>query len=381
MARRGKQKRGHQRVDFRPNRQQPGRRRHPHLPDLQDETVEDAVQGESIRAKGDLSRKRTVVARSGEPTGGRRVRGLASAVRGAFVEVDDGRQIWMCTIRRILRTRSIESRSPVVVGDEVTFTVIAEGEGQREGVIDEVHPRKSVLARADGRRKHIIAANVEQAIIVASIREPMIKEHLIDRYLVAAHAGNINGVVCVNKADLDEYDEIPEILERYQPLGYATVAASTHTGQGIDELRALLAGKLTIVSGQSGVGKSSLLNAVHPEWGLKTGEVSESTEKGRHTTTTAVWLKVPGGGAVIDTPGIRALDVAMVPLQELEMHFVEFRERVRHCKFPNCIHIHEDGCAIKAAVETGEIDPMRYESYAEMFMELSELRAKRMGAP
>nr|HQA44529.1 GTPase RsgA [Phycisphaerae bacterium] len=107
--------------------------------------------------------------------------------------------------------------------------------------------------------------------------------------------------------------------------------------------------------------------------------VSEATEKGRHTTTTAVWLKLPEGGAVVDTPGIRALDVAMVPLEELEMHFVEFVDRVRHCRFPNCIHIHEEGCAIKAAVEAGEIDPMRYESYVELFMELSELRAKRMG--
>lgn len=379
MGRRRKGKAGQRRVDFRPNRQQPGRQRHLGSTDLDDEAVEDLRLGETVRAKGDLSRKRTVVDR-GEPAGGRQVRGRAVAVRGAYVEVDDGVRVWLCTIRRILRTRSIESRSPVIVGDEVTFAVVAEGEGvQREGVIEEVHPRRSTLARSDGRRTHLIAVNVDQAVIVGSIREPMVKEHLIDRYLVAVHAGDLGGIVCVNKADLDEYGEIPEILDRYRRIGYPVVAASARTGQGIAELRALLAGKITIICGQSGVGKSSLLNAVNPGWGLKTTAVSESTEKGKHTTTTAVWLRLPDGGAVVDTPGIRALDVGLVPLEELEMHFVEFVERVQHCKFPNCIHIHEDGCAIKAAVEAGEIDPMRYASYVELFMDLSELRAERKG--
>lgn len=376
--RRGKGKGGHRRVDFRPNRQQPARQKHIRPPDVQNDAVEDTPFGESVRAKGDLSRRRTVVNRPDEPVGQARSRGIAVAVRGAFVEVDDGRQIWLCTIRRILRTRSIDTRSPVVVGDEVTFTTGSGAEGvQQEGAIEEVLPRRSTLARSDGRRTHIIAANIDQALIVTSIREPMIKEHLLDRYLVAAHAGNIHGAVCINKIDLDEYDETPEILERYAKLGYPTVAASTVTGEGIESLRALLAGRVTIVSGQSGVGKSSLLNAVNPAWSLKTAEVSEATEKGRHTTTTAVWLKLPGGGAVVDTPGIRALDVAMVPLQEIEMHFVEFVDRLQHCKFPNCIHIHESGCAIKAAIENGEIDPARYASYVELFMELSELRANR----
>lgn len=378
MGRKRKGKAGQRRVEFRPNRQQPGRQRHLGSADLDDELVEDVSLGESVRAKGNLSRKRTVMER-GEPTGGRKVRGKAIAVRGAYVEVDDGGEVWLCTIRRILRTRSIESRSPVIVGDEVTFAV-TEGAGVvREGVIEEVHPRRSMLARSDGRRTHMIAVNVDQAIIVGSIREPMVKEHLIDRYLVAVHAGNLGGIVCVNKADLDEYEEIPEILERYTRIGYRAVAASARTGQGVEELRALLAGKITIACGQSGVGKSSLLNAVNPAWELKTAEVSETTEKGKHTTTTAVWLRLPGGGAVVDTPGIRALDVALVPLEELEMHFVEFVERLQHCKYPNCIHIHEVGCAIKAAVEAGQIDPMRYESYVEMFMDLSELRAERKG--
>jgi ribosome biogenesis GTPase len=380
VGRRRKGKAGQRRVDFRPNRQQPARPRHLGSPDLNDDAVEDIRLGESVRAKGDLSRRRTVMDAGQEPPTNRRLRGRALAVRGAYVEVDEAGRLWLCTIRRILRTRSIESRSPVIVGDDVTFSVGRIDGAQREGVIEEVHPRRSMLARSDGRRTHLIAVNVDQAVIVASIREPMIKEHLIDRYLVAVHAGGIQGIICVNKADLDEYEEIPEVLDRYTRLGYPTVAASARTGQGIDPLHALLAGKITILCGQSGVGKSSLLNAINPAWTLRTEEVSGATEKGKHTTTTAVWLTLPEGGAVVDTPGIRALDVAMVPLEELEMHFVEFVDRVRHCKFPNCIHIPEEGCAIKAAVEADEIDPMRYESYVELFMELSDLRAKRMGS-
>jgi ribosome biogenesis GTPase len=276
-------------------------------------------------------------------------------------------------IRRILRTRLIEERSPVTVGDEVLFFVAPNQEGRlEEGVIQEVLPRRTVLKRSDGRKTHTIAANVDQALIISSIREPMIKPHLIDRYLVAAHAGNLPAVICVNKIDLDEDDEAQEIIDRYTALGYRALGVSAAAGHNIDALRALLAGKLSLLAGQSGVGKSSLLNAVQPGLNLKTAHVSTVTEKGRHTTTTAVWLKLDAGGAVIDTPGIRALDVGMVPINELEMHFVEFVDRLAGCKYPNCIHIHEDGCVIRAAVETGEIDPSRYESYLQLFMERSE---------
>ena len=229
-----------------------------------------------------------------------------------------------------------------------------------------------MLERSDGRRTHVIAVNVDQVLVIASLREPMLKPHLIDRYLVAAHAGGLPAIVVVNKIDLGPEDELDEVLERYQAIGYAALGTSAAEDRGVDELRGLMKDKVSLIAGQSGVGKSSLLNAIQPGLRLKTGAVSASTEKGRHTTTTAVYLKLDFGGAVIDTPGIRALDVAMVPLQEIELHFVEFVDRMRDCKFPDCVHVHEIGCAIKDAVDAGEIDPSRYESYVQLFAERSE---------
>jgi len=332
---------------------------------------------ESVRAKGELSRQRTVIetADGEQGSASTMLEGTVIAVRGRFVEVDDGQRRWPCTVRRILKTRLIRGRHVVVVGDRVRFLIVADSEGVLdEGVIERVCPRRTSLSRCDGRRTHIIAANVDQVLIVSSIREPMIKPHLIDRYLVAAHAGNLSAVICVNKVDLDPGDEYASVVHRYRRLGYAALATSATAGIEIDSLKALLADKVTLLVGQSGVGKSSLLNAIQPDLDLRTVRVSAATEKGRHTTTTALWLPLDSGGAVIDTPGIRALDVAMVPLNELEMHFVEFIDRVRHCKYPNCVHIHEDGCAIRSAVDTGEIDRARYDSYEQLFYELSETK-------
>lgn len=370
----GQGKRRGKRVDFRQNRLRPARRKQWTLPDDHDPEAEDAATWESVRAKGELSRKRTVIDKS-EETGleARRLRGRAIAVRGAFVEVLDGDRLWLCTVRRVLRTRLIRERAPVVVGDEVTFRIVAEEvDGRTEGVIEEVHPRRTALYRADRRRTQILAANLDQALIVSSIREPRIKPHLIDRYLVAAHAGGLDAIICINKVDLDEEGRAAEVVERYAKLGYRALATSVPRGDHIEVLKGMVRDRVTIITGQSGVGKSSLLNAIQPGLNLKTAHVSTITEKGRHTTTTAVWYLLDGGGAIIDTPGIRALDVAMVPLNELEAHFVEFVDRVAGCKFANCIHIHETGCAIQAAVEAGEIDPARYQSYVQLFTERSQ---------
>jgi len=365
---------GQRRVSFRRNRQQPARRKRWELPVEQDPKADLATTPrESVVAKGELSRKRTVDVSARGAASDCTWRGTVVAVRGQFVEVDDRQRIWPCTVRRVLRTRLIRDRHPVVVGDEVDFTIVADSEGRlNEGVIETVHPRRTALTRSDGRRTHTIAANLDQALVISSIREPFLKPHLIDRYLVAAHAGDLAAIICVNKIDLDEEGQADEVLERYARLGYRTVATSARTLAGVDALRELLAGCKTLLVGQSGVGKSSLLNAIQPDLQLKTAHVSATTEKGRHTTTTAVWLKLDIGGAVVDTPGIRALDVAMVPLNELEMHFVEFVDKVPNCKFPDCVHIHEQDCAVKEAVEAGQIDPSRYESYVGLFYDLSE---------
>lgn len=375
----GGKKRGQmKRVEFRPNRQKPSRQKRWEVTGQGDEDapVEDAVNRETVRAKGALSRKRTVIENDTQASQDHWHEGRAIAVRGQFVEVDDGQRVWPCTVRRILRTRRIGERSPVAVGDKVSFSIVADSEGVlNEGVIERVHERISELKRSDGRKTHLIAANVDQVVIVGSIREPMLKPHLIDRYLVAAHAGNMAAVVCINKVDLidpEDMEIVEEVLDLYRGLGYQALATSAEAGVGVDELRTIMQGAVTLVAGQSGVGKSSLLNAVHPGLNLKTGAVSESTEKGRHTTTTAVWHKLDFGGAVVDTPGIRALDIAMVPLHELEMHFVEFVDLIPHCKFPDCVHIHEKECAIRTAVEEGVIDEQRYESYVQLFHDRSE---------
>ncbi len=371
----GKSKAGQRRVAFRRNRSAPARRKQWNLPDHADDPAHDAAGVEAVRAKGELSRMRTVVDRPEGAEAGRgpACRGVAVAVRGQFVEVDDGQRIWLCTVRRVLRTRLIGERHPVVTGDEVTFSALAHpAEGAPEGVIEQVHERRTALHRSDGRRTQVIAANIDQVVITTSIRRPMIKVHLIDRYLVAAHAGRLTPIICINKADLGPREEIAEVRELYRGLGYAVLVTSTVTGEGIDELGAVLAGKVSMFAGQSGVGKSSLLNAVEPGLNLRTADVSTDNEKGRHTTTTAVRLRLSGGGTVVDTPGIRALDVAMVPIQELEAHFVEFVDRVRDCRFPNCVHLHETGCAIKSAVEAGGIARSRYESYTQLLLERSE---------
>jgi ribosome biogenesis GTPase len=376
----GKRKSQGKRVHFRQNRLRPARHKQWGVPPTDvdahpEDAAHDAATWETVRHKGALSRKRTVANRDENSAASDRVQrhqGTVIAVRGQYVEVAEaGQEMWLCTVRRVLRTRLIQERHPVVAGDVVMFSPSAEGT-MREAVIEEVLPRRTTLHRSDGRRFHVIAANVDQVLIISSIRKPMIKEHLIDRYLVAVHAGGPAAIICINKADLDEYEEIDEILDRYRRIGYRTVATSAATGRGIDELRAMLKDKVTLAAGQSGVGKSSLINAIQPGLNLKTAHVSEATEKGRHTTTTSVWYPLDMGGAIVDTPGIRALDVAMVPLNELEVHFVEFLDKIPHCRFQDCVHIHEENCAVKAAVEAGEIDPMRYESYVELFMDKSE---------
>lgn len=372
MARKGKPRKT--RVDFRRNRLRPGRQKRWEVPDEPDDLSQDAPSSEAVSGKGDLSRKRTVVDREQAEA---LAEGTVIAVRGQFVDVLSGGQLWQSSVRRILRTVRIDDRAPVVVGDRVTFAKTEQAGRVNEAVIVQVQPRRTILERADARRTHVIAANVDQVMIVGSIREPYIKPHLIDRYIVAAHAGRLPAIVVVNKVDLIEGDaeleeELGDFLKVYRRLGYLALATSSITGQGLDELRTVMAGKATLLAGQSGVGKSSLLNAIYPGLELPTAEVSVATEKGRHTTTTARWFPLGDNTAVVDTPGIRALDVAMVPLNELEMHFVEFIDRLANCRYHNCVHIHEEGCAIKAAVERGEIDPDRYESYVQLFTERSE---------
>lgn len=360
------------RTPFRRNRSVRGRRTDwtQQAREAEDREV-DSDRRESVVAKGALSRKRTITTPDdGEVSKHGRRRGTVLSMRGLFAEVDDGERIWRCTVRRVLRTRLIEERHPVTVGDRVQFRVGGEREGiAKQGVVEAVEPRRGRLQRRVGRRIHTIVANIDQAIIVSSANLPPPKPNLIDRYIVASHAGDITPVVCMNKLDLDHDGSARNLLDRYAGLGYAAVGTSAVESDGVEALREQLRDKASVIAGQSGVGKSSLLNLIQPDLKLKTGDIIEQTSKGRHTTSNATLLRLRIGGYVVDTPGIRSFDLSAVERNEFEAYFAEFIDHVPNCKFPGCTHRHEADCAVKGAVERGDIHPERYESYVRLFEE------------
>ena len=368
------------RIDLRKNRARPRRDKNELTRQVQrgDESAEDASQGESVRAKGELSRKRTIVIQDDPAVEADYKSGIVTTVRGLIVEVDDGSQRWGCTVRRMLRTRLIDDRAPITVGDEVKFravvvgervgTAVSEEEALPEGVIEDVAPRRTTLTRQYERRVQVIAANVDQAIIVVAASDPPLRPHLIDRYLVAIHQGKMRPIVCINKMDLDEDGEAAAVAERYRGIGYRVITSSVERNEGISELKELLVGKNSTFVGHSGVGKSSLINAIEPGFDLAVGTLTD-LRRGKHTTTTARLLRWSFGGYIVDTPGMRQFDPAEVAKEEIEAYFIEFRDLIPECKFPDCSHVHETGCAIRAAVDAETITVERYESYCKMYEE------------
>jgi ribosome biogenesis GTPase / thiamine phosphate phosphatase len=340
--------------------------------------AEDAtVSQERVRAKGELSRKRTVLVDEGEHAQGDVRSGSAAAVGGSedmagrvlrvhglfcAVETGDGR-VWQCTVRRMLRTLATDERNAVACGDRVR---IRPGQGD-EASIESVEPRHGILTRASRRRQHVLVANVDQVVIVVSLVEPALKPHLIDRYLASAEQGGITPIVCLNKADLVDPADFQPIVGLYSQLGIRVMLTSAQTGKGIDELKRLLKDRQTVFSGQSGVGKSSLLNAVQPGLDLRVSEVSDVNQKGKHTTTTAELIRLDMGGWVVDTPGIRQFELWDIISEEMEGFFPEFRPFVHLCVYPDCTHTHEDRCAIKSAAARGLISESRYTSYLGMY--------------
>jgi len=372
----GSGKRGQRvRVEFRRNRGRPARDRSwTRQYQAHGFEEDESAQGEQVVAKGELSRKRTVISTeelSGLPEG------RVLAMRGLIAEVDIEGTVWPCTVRRVLRTRLIRERHPVTVGDRVRVSPArhrravhpsARDQGvEISGVIEWVGPRSGCLTRRYANRTHLMVANVDQAVVVSSAAQPYCKPQLIDRYIVSAHAGDITPIICFNKIDLDRENHIPPIRSRYDDLGYHTLITSALTGQGLEQLGQALRGGSTVIVGQSGVGKSSLLNAIQPDLKLRVRRVSAETEKGTHTTSTAELLRLNMGGYVVDTPGIKTVEPADVGKHELEMYYVDIARFVADCKFPDCTHTHESGCAVKQAVEEGRIHPERYESYVRVF--------------
>ena len=371
------------RVDLRKNRSKPPRERdwtrgfHDH-----GFAEEGTKHDERVRAKGDLSRRRTIVQEENAAAAvqgaaempavdsstclpGRvlRVHGLVSVV-----ETDDGRQ-FRCAVRRLLRTLVTDERNIVATGDRIWFLPAAND----EGVIERVEARHGLLTRASKGREHVLVANVDQLVIVMSLVEPELKPHLIDRYLASAEQGGIAPILCLNKADLVDPDPYQPLIGLYSQLGIPTLLTSATTGLGIDRLRDRLRGRQTVFSGQSGVGKSSLLNAIQPGLELCVHEVSETTQKGKHTTTTAELLRLEFGGWVVDTPGLRQFQLWDIIPEEVEGFFPELRPFVHLCGYPDCTHTHEDRCAVKAAVRRRQITLHRYESYLGLFTGTEDL--------
>ncbi|HEV3023033.1 MAG TPA: ribosome small subunit-dependent GTPase A, partial [Pirellulales bacterium] len=237
----------------------------------------------------------------------------------------------------------------------------------REGLIERVEPRHGTISRAVRGRRQVLVSNVDQVLIVTSVAEPVLKPNLLDRMLVAAEKGRVRPIICINKIDLDEPANLIPLVGVYSRMGYTALLVSAKTGFGIERLRQLVAGRESVVAGQSGVGKSSLLNAIDAGLHLRVGAVSEENEKGRHTTTTARLLPIACGGFVVDTPGMRSFELWDVIPEEVAGYYRDLRPYVSLCRFPDCTHTHEDDCAVKDAVTDGLLDDRRYESYCALF--------------
>ncbi len=335
----------------------------------------DLERGERVSGKGALTRQRTIVAEAAnadqpllEVDETNCLRGRVISVRGliSLVEAEDGRH-YHCATRRLLKSLAIDQRNVVAAGDIVLFRPAPSTEPIGEGIIERVEPRHGILSRSSRGRQHIIVANVDQVLIVGSAAEPDLKPHLIDRFLVTAESSAIRPIIVINKLDLVSPHTLQPLIGVYSQMGYTVLPVSATSGFGIDRLRRVMQGRHSAVAGQSGVGKSSLLNAIEPELGLRVREVSRDTQKGRHTTTSAMLVRLSCGGYVVDTPGIRQFQLWDVVPEEVAGWFRDIRPFVSLCRFPDCTHTHEDECAVKDAVADDLLDARRYESYCHLF--------------
>lgn len=272
----------------------------------------------------------------------------------------------LCSLRGNLNATETGYTNAAAVGDHVTIRE----DGADGGVIQTVLPRRTMLARPDVYASHlqqVLVANADQLLVVSAWRDPHIWLELIDRYLIVAARNNLNAIICINKIDLlEDAAELDANMRPYRELDIPIVITSTRTGAGIEYLRSLLIGQTTVLSGLSGVGKSSLISAVEPGLNLRTSDVGEYRHDGRHTTTQATWLPLALGGAVVDTPGIREFGLAGLYRTDLIDFMPDLAEHADSCRFNNCLHKDEPGCAVRAAVETGQVAASRYDSYKQI---------------
>lgn len=305
------------------------------------------------------------------------MQGVVYKSTGSWYSVkDDSGKMWNARMKGVFKLDDITSTNPIAVGDLVDFE--EENAAEQTVTITKIHDRKNHINRQSPRIKsqqHIVAANIDQSLLIATIKEPRTSSGFIDRFLVACEMYHVPAIILFNKIDLYKEKDIAKfekLKEVYETIGYEVAAISLKENQNIDHIKDLLKDKITLISGHSGVGKSTFINAIIPHAQIKTQDVSGWSGKGQHTTTFAEMFELPFGGKIIDTPGMKEFGLVDIERQELSGYFPEMRERLNNCQFNNCLHINEPGCAIKQAVIDGEIDEDRYVSYYNILESIPE---------
>jgi ribosome biogenesis GTPase / thiamine phosphate phosphatase len=293
-----------------------------------------------------------------------------------YIVKDDTGKFWNARMKGVMKLDDITSTNPVAVGDIVEIE--SQADTDNSAIIDEIHKRNNYINRQSPRHKHqhhIVAANLDQSMLVVTLKEPKTSQGFIDRFLVASEMYHVPAVIVFNKSDLyknKELEKYEQWEKMYEAIGYKVLLMSAEKREGIEEVVDLFKNKTTLISGHSGVGKSSLLNVIFPEINLKTQDVSGWSGKGQHTTTFAEMYDLPFGGRIIDTPGMREFGLVDISKQEVSHYFPEMRDRLNNCQFNNCLHVNEPGCAIKEAVVNKEIHEDRYVSYMNIMESIEE---------
>lgn len=293
-----------------------------------------------------------------------------------YIVKDAEAKFWNARMKGVMKLDDITSTNPVAVGDEVEVEI--ENETDRTAIINEIIDRHNYINRQSPRHKyqhHIVASNLDQSMLVATLREPKTSQGFIDRFLVASEMFHVPPFIVFNKSDLYREKEMEKYAEwkaMYEAVGYKVFLISTEKKEGVEEVLELLKNKTTLISGHSGVGKSSFLNVVFPDIKLKTQDVSGWSGKGQHTTTFAEMYDLPFGGRIIDTPGMREFGLVDIEKQEVSHYFPEMRDRLNGCQYNNCLHVNEVDCAIKEAVRSGEISEDRYVSYVNIMESIEQ---------
>ncbi len=320
------------------------------------------------------------------------MRALVYKSTGSWYTVkDDSGRVHHARMKGVFKIDEITSTNPVAVGDVVEIEPENNTDsyrGETSAIITAILPRRNYVNRQSPRQKlqhHIIAANIDQSVMFATLKEPRTSQGFIDRFLVACEMYHVPAAIVLNKADLykkKELQQYEEWKQMYEAVGYKLILASVKTGLGVDEVKAILKNKISLLSGHSGVGKSSFINVICPELNLKTQDISGWSGKGLHTTTFAEMFDLPpdsyrddnhrNGGKIIDTPGMREFGLVDITRQELSHYFPEMRDRLNDCQFNNCLHINEPGCAVKKALDNQEINIERYISYCNILDSIEE---------